>query len=253
MSAQQFSPTPTLASVAESNVPYADNNEASILAPVKRANPPRILPNQLGALPAQQVSLHDHIERVLIDEATLQRRVQELGRLLSQEYAGLDVLLVSVLKGSLIFMADLMRAITIPHEVDFMATSSYGAGVTSSGAVRILKDLNFPIDGRHIIVVEDIIDSGRTLSYLMRMLRERNPLSIRIMTLLDKPDRREVEIEVDWVGFSIPNHFVVGYGLDYNEKYRNLSYIGVLKPSIYTPELQDDEAVTTDNMAESSA
>lgn len=245
MSAQQLSPTlaPTTVTSLEGAAPTVP------ILPKRTA--PRVLAAQLGVQPAQPISLHDHIERVLIDEATLQRRVQELGRIISQEYVGLDVLLVSVLKGSLIFMADLMRAITIPHEVDFMATSSYGTGVTSSGAVRILKDLNFPIDGRHIIVVEDIIDSGRTLSYLMRMLRDRNPASIRIMTLLDKPDRREVEIAVDWVGFSIPNHFVVGYGLDYNEKYRNLSYIGVLKPSIYAPELNEDETVA-DHAIESS-
>jgi hypoxanthine phosphoribosyltransferase len=137
-------------------------------------------------------------------------------------------------------MADLMRSIEIPHEVDFMAISSYGAGVTSSGVVRILKDLNFTIEGRNIVIVEDIIDSGRTLSYLLRILHERNPASIRVMTLLDKPERREVEIDVDWVGFAIPNHFVVGYGLDYNEKYRNLPYIGVLKSCVYSD--AEDEA-----------
>jgi hypoxanthine phosphoribosyltransferase len=141
--------------------------------------------------------------------------------------------LVSVLKGSIIFMSDLVRAITIPHEIDFMATSSYGASTASSGVVRILKDLNVSIEGRNVVVVEDIIDSGHTLSYLLRLLNERNPASLRIMTLLDKPDRRAVAIDVDWVGFSIPNEFVVGYGLDYNEVYRNLPYIGVLKPSVY--------------------
>lgn len=232
MAVQQF--------FASEPVPVAEATDAAL--PPKRPALARPLASQLGAQLSPQISLHDHIERVLIDEATLQRRVQELGRIINQEYAGQDVLLVSVLKGSLIFMADLMRAITIPHEVDFMATSSYGAGTSSSGVVRILKDLNFPIDGRHIIIVEDIIDSGRTLSYLLRILRERNPASIRIMTLLDKPDRREVEMAVDWVGFSIPNHFVVGYGLDYNEKYRNLPYIGILKPSIYSPEAAEDEA-----------
>ncbi|MBX3015431.1 MAG: hypoxanthine phosphoribosyltransferase [Caldilineaceae bacterium] len=178
--------------------------------------------------------LHEDIEHVLIDEITLQRRIHELGEALSLEYAGKDLLLISVLKGSLIFLADLMRAIRIPHAIDFMATSSYGAEVTSKGVVRILKDLNEPIAGRNIIIVEDIIDSGNTLSYLSRILYERAPATLRIMTLLDKPDRREVEIPVDWVGFSIPNHFVVGYGLDYNETYRNLPYIGVLKPSVYS-------------------
>ena len=181
-----------------------------------------------------QCPLHEHIEHVLIDEAALQRRVHELGQTISAEYAGKDLLLISVLKGSMVFMADLMRAIAIPHAIDFMATSSYGAEVTSKGVVRILKDLNEPIAGRNIIIVEDIIDSGNTLSYLSRILHERGPATLRILTLLDKPDRREVEIPVDWVGFSIPNHFVVGYGLDYNEIYRNLPYLGVLKPSVYS-------------------
>jgi hypoxanthine phosphoribosyltransferase len=131
-------------------------------------------------------------------------------------------------------MADLIRAISIPHEIDFMATSSYGSGISSSGAVRILKDLNQPIEGRNVVVVEDIIDSGHTLSYLLRILQERQPASLRILTLLDKPQRREVDVTVDWTGFSIPNAFVVGYGLDYDEIYRNLPYIGVLKPSVYT-------------------
>jgi hypoxanthine phosphoribosyltransferase len=179
-------------------------------------------------------ALQEHIDHILIDEAALQHRVRELGQLISQEYVGKDLLLISVLKGSMVFMADLMRAITIPHAIDFMATSSYGARVTSKGVVRILKDLNEPIAGRNIIIVEDIIDSGNTLSYLSRILHERAPATIRIMTLLDKPERREVEIPVDWVGFSIPDHFVVGYGLDYNEIYRNLPYIGVLKPSVYS-------------------
>jgi hypoxanthine phosphoribosyltransferase len=181
-----------------------------------------------------KVALHDDIEEVLISQATLQRRVRELGRVISQEYRGRDLLLVSVLKGSIVFMADLIRSIDIPHEIDFMATSSYGSGVSSSGVVRILKDLNTSIEGRNIILVEDIIDSGHTLSYLLRILQERQPASIRILTLLDKPERREVDVKVDWIGFSIPNAFVVGYGLDYDEIYRNLPYIGVLKPSIYT-------------------
>ena len=172
---------------------------------------------------------------MLIDAATLRDRVKALGDAISREYAGCNLLLVSVLKGSIVFMADLIRAISIPHEIDFMATSSYGAGVSSSGAVRILKDLNMPIEGRNIILVEDIIDSGQTLSYLLRMLQERRPASIRILALLDKPDRREVDVTVDWIGFSIPNAFVVGYGLDYNEIYRNLPYIGVLKPTVYLP------------------
>lgn len=177
--------------------------------------------------------LHSAIERVLVDEETLRQRVIELGQAIEDEYRGQDLLLISVLKGSIIFMADLIRAIRIPHEIDFMATSSYGTAAHSTGVVRILKDLNKPIEGRNVILVEDIIDSGHTLNYLVRILRERQPASLRIVTLLDKPERREVDIQVDWTGFSIPNEFVVGYGLDYNEIYRNLPYIGVLKPSIY--------------------
>jgi hypoxanthine phosphoribosyltransferase len=177
--------------------------------------------------------LDDDISTILVDQATIQQRVKELGAAISQAYAGQDLVLVSVLKGSIIFMADLVRAISIPHEIDFMATSSYGAATSSSGVVRILKDLNVSIQGRNVLVVEDIIDSGHTLSYLLRLLNERQPASLRIVTLLDKPERRAVPIDVEWIGFSIPNEFVVGYGLDYNELYRNLPYIGVLKPSVY--------------------
>lgn len=180
-----------------------------------------------------KVSLHQDIAKVLVDEVTIRKRIRELGDIINREYVRQDMLLVSVLKGSIIFMADLIRAITIPHEIDFMATSSYGASVSSSGVVRILKDLNTSIEGRNVVVVEDIIDSGHTLSYLIRILQERRPASLRIMTLLDKPERREVDIHVDWIGFSIPNEFVVGYGLDYDEVYRNLPFIGVLKPSVY--------------------
>ena len=179
-------------------------------------------------------SLIDDVARILIDAEAIQERVKELGRYIDEMYAGKDLLLISVLKGSVIFMADLLRAISIPHEIDFMATSSYGASTESSGVVRIIKDLNQPIEGRHVLIVEDIIDSGHTLSYLTRILEARNPASLRIVTLLDKPERREVELDVDWVGFSIPNEFVIGYGLDYNELYRNLPFIGVLKPEVYT-------------------
>lgn len=177
--------------------------------------------------------LDDDISTILVDEATIHARVIALGEAISQAYEGKDLVLISVLKGSIIFMSDLVRAITVPHEIDFMATSSYGAATHSSGVVRILKDLNVSIQGRNILVVEDIIDSGHTLSYLLRLLQERQPASLRVVTLLDKPERRAVPIDVDWVGFSIPNEFVVGYGLDYNELYRNLPYIGVLKPSVY--------------------
>ena len=180
-------------------------------------------------------ALQDDIERVLIDADTIQARIRELGKEIAGVYRGQDLLLISVLKGSIVFMADLIRAINLPHEIDFMATSSYGSGTQSSGAVRILKDLNKSIENRNVLIVEDIIDSGNTLNYLVRILQERQPASLRIVTLLDKPERREVETKVDWVGFSIPNDFVVGYGLDYNELYRNLPYIGVLKPEVYTP------------------
>ncbi len=174
------------------------------------------------------------VAHILIDQKTLQQRVAELGRYIDERYANRDLLLIAVLKGSVLFLADLMRALTTPHEIDFMATSSYGSGVQSSGVVRILKDLNKPIEGRHVLLVEDIIDSGHTLAYLTRILAARNPASLHVVTLLDKPERREVEIQVDWTGFCIPNEFVIGYGLDYNEKYRNLPYIGVLKPHVYS-------------------
>ena len=180
--------------------------------------------------------LEEDVERILIDAEALQSRIQALGKDIAETYAGQDLLLLAVLKGSVIFLADLMRAITIPNSVDFMAVSSYGAGVQSTGVVRILKDLDTPIAGRNLLIVEDIIDSGHTLNYLIRMLKERNPTTLRVVTLLDKPARREVNIPVDWVGFSIPNEFVIGYGLDYNERYRNLPYIGVLKPDVYTAE-----------------
>jgi hypoxanthine phosphoribosyltransferase len=200
------------------------------------------MPIQISAH-LRTLPLEEAIERVLLDSTTIQARIREMGAEIADAYRGQDLLLISVLKGSIVFMADLIRAINIPHEIDFMATSSYGAGTKSSGVVRILKDLNKSIEGRNVLIVEDIIDSGNTLDYLVRILQERLPASLRIVTLLDKPERREVAINVDWIGFSIPNDFVVGYGLDYNEIYRNLSYIGVLRPHVYSgartePELQ---------------
>jgi hypoxanthine phosphoribosyltransferase len=191
------------------------------------------MPVQISA-GLRTIPLEEAIERVLLDSPTIQARIQAMGAEITEAYRGQDLLLISVLKGSIVFMADLIRAINIPHEIDFMATSSYGAGTQSSGVVRILKDLNKSIEGRNVLLVEDIIDSGNTLNYLMRILQERQPASLRIVTLLDKPDRREVAMPVDWIGFSIPNDFVVGYGLDYNEIYRNLPYIGVLKPHVYS-------------------
>src|SRR5439155_12782777 len=165
---------------------------------------------------------------ILIDEETLQRRIAELGEEVSADYAGRDLLLVGVLKGAVFFMSDLMRRLTIPCEIDFMAISSYGAATDSSGVVRILKDLDINIEGRHVIVVEDIIDSGLTLSYLMRNLESREPASLEICALLTKPGRREIDVPVRYVGFEIPNRFVIGYGLDFAERYRNLPYVGVL-------------------------
>jgi hypoxanthine phosphoribosyltransferase len=160
-------------------------------------------------------------------------RVAELGAQLTADYAGRDPVLVSVLKGALIFLADLMRAMDVPASIDLMEVSSYGAATESSGQVRILKDLSRPIEGRDVVIVEDIIDTGLTLNYLLRYLWERNPASIAICCLLDKPARRLVEIPIDYTGFTIPDRFVIGYGLDYDERYRNLPYIGVLKPSVY--------------------
>ena len=173
------------------------------------------------------------IERVLITEEELKSIVDNLGKKISEEYKDKDLLLVSVLKGSVIFMADLMRAITIPCNIDFMAVSSYGAGTKSSGVVKIIKDLDKSIEGKDLLLVEDILDSGNTLYYLREILSARNPKSIKICTLVDKPERREADIIADYVGGSVPNEFIVGYGLDYNEYYRNLPYIGVLKESVY--------------------
>lgn len=176
--------------------------------------------------------LHGDVGEVLVDEAALQRRIVELGAEISADYAGRDLLLVGVLKGAIFFIADLMRELTLPCEFDFMAISSYGAGTDSSGVVRILKDLDQNIAGRDVLVVEDIIDSGLTLSYLMRTLRARGPASLEICALLTKPERREIDVPVRYVGFEIPNRFVIGYGLDYGERYRNLRYIGVLRDDL---------------------
>jgi hypoxanthine phosphoribosyltransferase len=179
------------------------------------------------------VSLHDDVEEILLDSETVANRVAELGAQLSADYVGRDPVLVSVLKGSLVFLADLMRAMDLPSSIDLMEVSSYGASTETSGQVRILKDLSRPIDGRDVIVVEDIIDTGLTLNYLLRYLADRAPVSITVCCLLDKPARRLADITIDYRGFTIPDRFVIGYGLDYDERYRNLPYIGVLKPSIY--------------------
>lgn len=173
------------------------------------------------------------IERVLLTEEELKAKVRELGDRISADYQGKEPLLISVLRGSYIFMADLTRALSIPCQVDFMAVSSYGSGTTSSGQVNIIKDLSDSIEGKDVIVVEDILDSGNTLHYLLQVLSARHPASIRLATLLDKPSRRTKPVQANYVGFSVPDKFVVGYGLDYDERYRNLPYIGILKPCVY--------------------
>ncbi|HXX60327.1 MAG TPA: hypoxanthine phosphoribosyltransferase [Candidatus Sulfotelmatobacter sp.] len=178
--------------------------------------------------------LVNDVAEVLITEAQVRAKVAEMAAELSRDYADRDLTLVSVLKGSLPFMADLMRALTIPVQIDLMEVSSYGGTSTeTSGLVRILKDLSSSVQGRDVVIVEDIIDTGLTLNYLQRYLRGKNPASLRICTLLDKPARRLAPIEIDYRGFTIPDRFVVGYGLDYGEFYRNLPYIGVLKPEVY--------------------
>jgi len=174
------------------------------------------------------------IESILMTEEQIQERVRYIGEQISRDYAGKDPIFVGVLKGSFMFMADIMRQVTIPCEVDFMAVSSYGKGTSTTGAVKINKDLNQDIEGRHVVIIEDILDSGVTLGYLTKYLWNRKPASIEIATLLDKPARRKSDVYAKYAGFEIPDAFVVGYGLDYAEKYRNLPYIGILKPEIYS-------------------
>jgi hypoxanthine phosphoribosyltransferase len=179
--------------------------------------------------------MQNDVAEVLVSEAQIRAKVAELGERLSVDFEGHELVLVSVLKGSLPFMADLMRAIRIPVHIDLMEVSSYGGAATeTSGLVRILKDLSASIEGKDVLIVEDIIDTGLTLNYLLRYLRGKNPRSLTICALLDKPARRLVEIDIEYRGFTIPDHFVVGYGLDYAEFYRNLPYIGVLKPEVYS-------------------
>lgn len=178
--------------------------------------------------------LQNDIATILIDEATIAQRIGELAEQIEADYAANDdLLLICVLKGGFMFLADLTRAMTRPHSLDFMGISSYGSGTRSSGAVQIIMDLKAPIEDRHVLIIEDIIDSGRTLQYMRRNLETRSPASIRICTLLNKPARREIEVPVEYVGFDIPDEFVVGYGLDFDELYRNLPYIAVLKPATF--------------------
>lgn len=173
------------------------------------------------------------IDRILISEEDIQGKIQELGTILSKEYENKKPLLVGVLKGALPFMSDLIKAMEIYLEIDFMDVSSYGDATESSGEVKIIKDLDTNVEGRHVLFVEDIIDTGTTLAYLKDMFQYRKAASIKIVTLLDKPSGRAVDIDVDWIGFEVPHEFVVGYGLDYAECYRNLPFIGVLKPEVY--------------------
>lgn len=174
------------------------------------------------------------IERVLISQEEIKKIVSDLGARISEDYKDKNLLMVSVLKGSVVFMADLMRAITIPCRIDFMSVSSYGSGTKTSGVVKIIKDLDLNLEGYDLLVVEDILDSGKTLDYLLNVLKQRNPSSIKICTFLDKPERRQVDLFADYSGTTVPDEFVVGYGLDYNEKYRNLPYVGALKRSVYS-------------------
>ena len=179
------------------------------------------------------MSIHNDVEEILFTEEQLAEITKKIGAQINEDYQDKNLLLVSVLKGSLVFMADLMRQIRIPCAIDFLAVSSYGNGTTSSGEVRILKDLDQSLEGKDILVVEDILDSGNTLSFLLKNLSARKPASIRLCTLLDKPERRKAPIKADYVGAVVEDKFIVGYGLDYAERYRNLPYIGVLKSEIY--------------------
>jgi hypoxanthine phosphoribosyltransferase len=179
------------------------------------------------------LQLADGIDRVLIGGEMLQARIGELGRQITTDYAGRDLVLVGVLKGAVMFMVDLARQIDLPLEIDFMATSSYGQSTESSGVVRILKDLDRSIAGRDILIVEDIVDTGLTLKYLIELLSDRGPRTVRVCALIDKQKARKADVDLEYVGFRIPDEFVVGYGLDYSEIYRNLPYVGVLKPSMY--------------------
>lgn len=177
--------------------------------------------------------MHADVERILVSEEEIRETVARLGAQISRDYAGKEVLLITILKGSVVFAADLMRAISVPAMLDFMRVSSYGSGSASSGTIQIIHDLTVDITGKHVLIVEDIIDSGNTLYKLRNLLTERNPASVKICTMLDKPDRRVSPVQVEYVGKEIPDEFVIGYGLDYNEKYRSLPYIGVLKRSVY--------------------
>ena len=190
---------------------------------------------------SREVNMHGDIQEILLTSEEIQAKVIELGEQVTTDYQGKNLLLLGTLKGAVPFIADLARAINLPLEIDYMAISSYGNSTQSSGVVRILKDLEGPVQNKHVLIVEDIVDSGLTLHYLMDVLRQRKPLSLRVCALLDKLRERVKPVELDYTGFRIPNQFVVGYGLDYAQRYRNLPYIGILKPSVYQDELQEPQ------------
>jgi hypoxanthine phosphoribosyltransferase len=189
----------------------------------------------------REVNMRGDIQEILLTGEEIQAKVIELGEQLTTDYQDKNLLLLGTLKGAVPFIADLARAINLPLEIDYMAISSYGNSTQSSGVVRILKDLEGPVQNKHVLIVEDIVDSGLTLHYLMDVLRQRKPLSLRVCALLDKLRERVKPVELDYTGFRIPNQFVVGYGLDYAQRYRNLPYIGILKPSVYQDELQEPQ------------
>ncbi len=179
------------------------------------------------------LSIEQDIERILITEEQIQAKVKELGERISRDYEGKELLLVGVLKGAAIFLSDLIRHITVPVSYDFVAISSYGLTTSTSGVVRIIKDLDESVESRHVLIVEDIVDTGLTLKYLLELLRSRDVASLKVCALLDKPSRRKVDVPIDYVGFVVPDVYLVGYGLDYNQRYRNLPYVAVLKPEVY--------------------
>ncbi|MEA2575691.1 MAG: hypoxanthine phosphoribosyltransferase [Chloroflexia bacterium] len=202
-----------------------------------------------AVVPAVSRDIRGDIDHILVTEEDLHSAIGELGRTLTREYAGKELLLVGVLRGAIMFIVDLARAVDLPLTMDFMAVASYGASTETSGIVRILKDLDSSIEGKHVLVVEDIIDSGLTLNYILDTLRTRNPASVRVAALLNKPARRRVDVGVDYVCFDIPDEFVVGYGLDFNQIYRNLPFVGVLKPEAYLQNGHDsgeDEGAETE-------
>src|SRR5512139_850396 len=189
------------------------------------------LPKARRRQPAMQAEI---VERILVDEEHLQRRVTELAQTITENYRDKDLVLICVLKGAVTFLTDLMRQISIPHEIDFMAISSYGVGQReSTGAVRLIMDLKTNISGRDVVIVEDIVDTGQTMDYLLRLFQARQPASLSVCTLLNKPSRRTVDVKLDYIGFDIPDEFVLGYGLDFDEKYRNLPFVGVLKQEYF--------------------